>query len=78
MMLAVTDRSHRVTILTTLGKQVVNELLGHLELAVRRALGVSTIAVQELLLEDMIELKRMVIKQSSVQKVCFYFCTFCI
>ncbi|XP_075211262.1 pleckstrin homology domain-containing protein pruning defect 1 isoform X2 [Lycorma delicatula] len=68
MMLAVTDRSHRITVLTTLGQCMVNELVGHLELAVRRSLGISTITVQELLLENMAELKRMIIKQSSVQK----------
>lgn len=68
MMLAVTDRSHRVTVLTTFGQNMVNELLSHLELAVRRAIGTSTIAVQELSLENMVELKRMIVKQSSVQK----------
>lgn len=75
MMLAVTDRSHRITVLTTLGQCMVNELVGHLELAVRRSLGISTITVQELLLENMAELKRMIIKQSSVQKVYMFSCS---
>ncbi|XP_039281003.1 uncharacterized protein LOC111048513 isoform X2 [Nilaparvata lugens] len=68
MMLAAVDKSQRVTVLATLGRQMVDDLLAHLELAVRRALGQSPLSIRQLHLSDMTELKKLVVKQSSVQK----------